>query len=276
MQGGLPLCVGVAMCSVLERLNGLWGKGRSGMAMPWSIRVAGALPHEVARGVYRVASPKGYARFMTLRETVADSPGVPSFQPFLEHKCIFVSVPKCAGLAMADALFGGVNRGTHLTISHYKLAFSKEEFDSFFKFAFVRNPWDRVVSAYHYLRDDVWKRNDCAQRDRVIRPYPSFRDFVLEWLTETNVQTAMHFRPQYQFVCTSERGEPVVDFVGRFERLEQDFEVVRSRIGSSRPLAMTNRSRRRPQSYRSAYDDEMVERVARAYRRDIELFDYAF
>jgi hypothetical protein len=74
----------------------------------------------------------------------------------------------------------------------------------------------------------------------------------------------------------TERSLPEVDFIGRFERLEEDFARVRMHVGLSEQLASTNRGRSRPASYRDSYDQEMIDRVARVYRRDIELFGYSF
>jgi hypothetical protein len=244
--------------------------------MSLSTRVVNALPHDAARGAYRVLRPQKYAKLMSLRERISQSPKEPSLLPFIELRCIFVHIPKCAGLGVTTSLFHGVHPGRHYTISHYRLAFSKQEFDSFFKFTFVRNPWDRLVSAYFYLRDGGRTEGDRAIAEAIVKPYPSFRDFVLQFVTEKNVSDTVHFKPQYQYVCMTNRDLPQVDFIGRFERLEEDFEHVRKRLGLSEPLASQNRGRSRPDRYRASYDQEMIDRVARVYRRDIELFGYSF
>jgi Sulfotransferase family len=246
------------------------------MAIPLSTRIAGLLPHDVARGMYRVIRPDRYARIIERREHVSGSPDEPSLRPFLERRCIFVHIPKCAGLGVTDALFGGVHPGGHYTIAQYRMMFSKEEFDSFFKFTFVRNPWDRVISAYYYLKDGGRIMNDRRMSERFIQPHATFRDFVLNFVTEANIAGAIHFRPQYEFICMSEARPPEVDFIGRFEQLADDFEMVRTRLGLAHGLASSNRGRSRPASYRDSYDGEMIDRVARVYRRDIELFGYDF
>ena len=247
------------------------------MTMSLSTRAMNVLPHDVARSTYRILRPRKYAKLMALREEVSRSPQDASLRPFLEHQCLFVHIPKCAGLGMTESLFGGVHPGRHFTIAHYKLVFSKAEFDALFKFTFVRNPWDRLISAYYYLRDGGRRAPaDLAIAERVVRPHSSFRDFVLQFVTEENVSEIAHFRPQYEFVCMSERNRPEVDFIGRFERLEEDFERIRARLDVPERLASKNRGRSRPDSYRPSYDQEMIDRVARVYRRDIELFEYAF
>jgi Sulfotransferase family len=260
------------------------------MTLDRNMDLLGVLPHELARRLFRLARPARYARITDLRDRPADDPAVPSLRPFLEQRCIFVHIPKCAGIGVTEALFAGVHPDRHFTLSHYKLAFSRDEFESFFKFTFVRNPWDRLVSAYYYLKGGGRGRPiDQALADRLIKPHASFRDFVLNFVTEENVERAYrlpgladmqvrehHFRPQYSFVCFGRSGAPQVNFIGRFERLEEDFQEVCARLGRTATLRSSNRSKRRPSDYRDAYDAEMVARVEKAYRRDIELFGYEF
>jgi hypothetical protein len=66
-----------------------------------------------------------------------------------------------------------------------------------------------------------------------------------------------------------------VNFIGRFETLESDYQAVASRLGVRAELEHLNKTRR-SQRYRDAYTDEMKEIVANVYRKDIELFGYEF
>ena len=63
-----------------------------------------------------------------------------------QYKCIFTHVNKCGGSTI-DAVFNG--KGGHKLALNYKRMYPKK-FDSYFKFSFVRNPWDKMVSFYHY------------------------------------------------------------------------------------------------------------------------------
>src|SRR5690242_8686296 len=74
-----------------------------------------------------------------------------SLRPFIRTNSIFVHVPKAAGVSIARALYGDLGMG-HMTLAEYRTVFRQRAFDKMFKFAFVRNPFDRLHSAYHFLR----------------------------------------------------------------------------------------------------------------------------
>ena len=99
-------------------------------------------PHAVQRSLFSVVAPRAARRTRRLRGRVRDDVNTITLKPFLETRSMFVHIPKTAGISVGLSLYGGKS-GDHRTIRDYKLCFSKAEFDSFFKFAFVRNPWDR-------------------------------------------------------------------------------------------------------------------------------------
>jgi hypothetical protein len=150
----------------------------------------------------------------------------------------------------------------HIRASELKAALPAEVFDSFFKFAFVRNPWDWQVSIYHY----VLQRTDHPDHDF----YGSLRTFeaYLDWRIQTEGAEL-----QSEFVL-DESGELLVDFVGRYETLAEDFGTVCERIGINCALPHVNGSKHR--DFRDCYTPETRALVEDAYRADIERFGYAF
>lgn len=196
-----------------------------------------------------------------------------SFLPFYYYRCIFVHIPKNAGLSVAYTLFGNTG-GSHRKIIDYKEKFSKRTFRKYFKFTFVRNPWDRVVSTYFFLKDGGLTERDKKWSEEHLSQFENFNDFVREWLILDNVNASLHFQEQHLFL-TDEKGFMPLDFIGRFETLEEDFQTVLDHLGIERQLEKKNTSNRK-RDYKDYYNEETRAIVANVYKKDIELFNYAF
>lgn len=196
-----------------------------------------------------------------------------SLRPFDQHRCIFVHVPKAAGVSVAMALFGNL-AGGHDDASEYCRIFGRD-FWRYFKFTFVRNPYTRLVSAYEFLRaggHPAWPSNR-EFRDHVLSEYVDFQDFVLRWL-KPNPRWPQHFRPQHKFLEVG--GKLVMDFVGRVERIEEDFATVRQRLGVQAQLRRANETHHnRPPLARYYTSDAVQRRIQDVYAKDFELFGYS-
>ncbi len=227
------------------------------------------LPHDLRRVLFRLRHPETGAAWDRQREVVPDRPEEPSLKPCLGRRAIFVHIPKAAGISIGHGLFGR-HTGNHLTIAEYKLAFPRREFDACFKFAFVRNPWDRLVSAYTFLANGGRNEQDRRWRDAHLARFAGFEEFVRGWVNEDNVHTALHFKPQHSFLVAPDRPCIAVDFVGYFENLDADYAAVRERIGGGEPLTVANPTAGRRADYRSCYTDATRDIVARAYRSEVE------
>jgi hypothetical protein len=228
-----------------------------------------------------------------------------------EYRCLFVHVPKTAGVSIEyvflrlvgltwktraplllrgnDDVGLGPPRLAHLKAGEYVARghLTAAQFQSYFKFSFVRNPWDRIVSEYKY------------------RGYPAridFKTYLFRHLPAPGWTDAYyHIIPQYDFLY-DEAGTLLVDFVGRYESLQADFDKVCVRVGiPPTPLPRVNQSlevawpdtfrklrnllrraiwsRLRKHTfghYTEYYDDESREFVGRMFRKDVEAFNYAF
>ena len=234
------------------------------------------LPHDARRRLVSILRHNEYEALQRLRRTPPSS-HIHSFSPFDERRCIFVHIPKSAGVAVARALFEGLGGG-HAHVGLYEIVFSRQEFDSYFKFTFVRNPWDRLLSAFLSLKHGGMDEHD--RRWASSHGHLDFEAFVTQWLNETSALSQIHFVPQYRFICAPYTRRLAVDFVGRFEQLDTDFDYVRSRLGlgDSPRLTLENvgPTDRRCSNFRDYYTPRMREIVGRVYRRDIDLLGYAF
>jgi hypothetical protein len=188
-----------------------------------------------------------------------------------QHQAIFIHIPKTAGVSLKQAL-GVPEEIGHADYLAFRAA-SPAKCRSYFKFTFVRNPWDRLLSAYSFLQAGGIPRFDRFWRVQLMSGVTSFEEFVMDRLENAVAFQALHFRPQYSFLCDG-AGRMKMDFVGRFETIEEDCEQLAARLGIALPLQRLNRSRHT--AYQSAYTPAMRDLVARIYARDIELFGYRF
>jgi chondroitin 4-sulfotransferase 11 len=208
---------------------------------------------------------------MQLRRRIADFRGRGVYGGYPNRsRCIFIHIPKTAGSSVVETLFGENSR--HIPYFEYERA-NPRKFQRFFKFAFVRNPWDRVVSTYTFLRRGGMNELDRNWSAQNLSQYPDFASFVRGWLNEENVWSWVHFVPQAHFIL-NEQGTVMVDYVGRFERIDEDFAYVAHRLGRDMRLGKTNQSGHR--HFSSYYDEDTREIVRRVYARDIEAFNYRF
>ena len=195
---------------------------------------------------------------------------------FDQHRCVFVHVPKSAGTSVAHGLFGKEFESAklgHAKLRAYEVLLGRDAFATYFKFAFVRNPWDRVVSAYEFLKQGGTGTYDVEWTAAHIGKYPDFRTFVQQWITPRNIYRNAVFVPQWEFVMV--RGKVAVDFLGHYESLHSDFSRITRQLGLTSSLEHRNRSMSR-KDYRNYYDAATRHIIDKVYRKDIEVFDYVF
>lgn len=190
-----------------------------------------------------------------------------------EHKCIFIHIPKAAGQSVSLALFNDKHPG-HWSITDFEWE-NKGKLNKYYKFTIVRNPWDRLVSAYHYLKNTTPYEADKSFARKNLSEFESFESFVLNGLERPEVLNWVHFRPQISFL-KNEAGKLDINFIGRLENLTTDFRVITEELqmnGISLP-DKTNVSQR--DSYKLYYTEEMIDIVRRVYNDDVNEFDYEF
>jgi Sulfotransferase family len=200
------------------------------------------------------------------------------------HKFIFVAVPKTGTHSVRQALrqhmgpkdleqvglfvkkhfpipeLAQLQHG-HLSLQQIRPYLRPEEWASFFKFAFVRNPFDRFVSYCAFMtRDSGRFEADPKGVMRNILDKPPLQHIL--------------FQPQH-LLLTDADGRLLTNYVGRVEEMQRSYDEICNRIGiPTAPLDRVNSSRRK--DYRDYYDPPLIDGVRKIYARDIELFGYQF
>lgn len=227
------------------------------------------LPYELRFWLYKVRNRQAIHE---LRSTVFPSPkGDFSLRAFDRYQCLFIHITKSAGTSVAKSLFGELPY--HYTAIQYRVIFGRKDFNRYFKFAFVRNPWDRLYSAYSYLKGGGWNDQDCKWYQENLATFPDFNTFVLQWLGPQRLRSHLHLAPQSDFICDA-RGNPLLDYLGYFETLPDDFSYISKRLGIEAELDHVNASQRA--GYREVYTPEVIDKVRHLYWKDIENFGYDF
>jgi hypothetical protein len=191
-----------------------------------------------------------------------------------KHKCVYIHVPKAAGTSINLAIYGR-------TLGHYSAIEIQSKFPKLFRdsftFALVRNPWDRIYSAYKFAR--VGKTESMGVRNPEkyqVEEFNSFESFVVNWLKFKDVESLdFIFQPQFKFVC-DENGNLMIDFVGKLEKLDEDMNFVKKKLNTHFNLSHSNKTYKLS-NYQDAYKtQEMIDIVRDLYSKDIELFGYDF
>ncbi len=219
---------------------------------------------------YKLGCKEEFYRLQSLRKGMTKD-GY-SFEPFDKHAAIFVHIPKCAGISLNNTLFGNL-AGGHRTFDDYLTVFEAESIISYFKFTIVRNPWDRLVSAYFFLKKGGFNQRDKAWFDKELGHYDDFEEFVKKWLSRENIWRFEHFRPQSHYIF-DKYNKISMDFVGFFENLNEDFNYIAEKVGVSQRLPRYNVGKH--QNYQDYYTKETMEIVSHVYEKDIKLFGYDF
>jgi hypothetical protein len=143
-------------------------------------------------------------------------------------------------------------------------------FDGLFKFAFVRNPWDLQVSSYHHLK---------RERPHLLEGHESFEAFT-RWKLDPQRPYQYHLdtaiTPQADYLIDL-HGNVLTNYLGRYERLHEDFDHICRTIGVPTPeLPHKRQATDRSKDYRSYYSDGLAELVGRHFARDVEVLGYRF
>jgi hypothetical protein len=178
---------------------------------------------------------------------------------------VFIHINKTGGSSIEKALGIGLD---HSTAQEKFEQLGADAWQRKFTFTFVRNPWDKVVSHYHY-------RVNTNQTGMGANPVPFDRWLQLCYVERDPryLDQERMFMPQRRWLVNPQ-GEMLVEFIGRFENLQQDFTTVCERLSLRAELGHAKPSGRG--SYRDYYDSASRDLIARCFEEDLQAFDYSF
>ena len=230
-------------------------------------KVIGVLPRDARLQIEYWLHPD---RYSNLREAGG------THEHYDTLKCVFVHVPKSAGTSVRKTLFGN-SLGGHKSVAFYKKMYGPIDYSKRFSFTFVRNPYSRIVSAFTYLKNGGMNSKDAQFAKEHLCDVNTFEEFVLEWLSFERRMAYEHFVPQVDFVC--DRGKIGVNFVGKFENLDKDFDYIARRLNlfdpSGAPIQLMHaNSTKRKRPVEAFYTPEIRNKISYLYREDFDTFKY--
>lgn len=208
------------------------------------------------------------------------------------RKYLFIHIPKTGGTSMALALEGHAMKDDlmlgdtpkalkrrhklsreaargrlwkHSTVADLEGVLAPGEAEDLFVFTLVRNPWDRAVSYYHWLREQKFAHPHVELAGR-----SSFAEFLRQ-----PAILASFRRGQSESYVTTSGGIMCCDLFIRLEHLDEDIAPLERKLGFSLSLPRMNESKRL-RDYREYYSDETAALIGEATARDIALFGYRF
>lgn len=226
----------------------------------------------VKRFAVNIACHVSHCIYRSQFDALRTHSGPYTLEGFDRLHCIYVHIPKTAGVSINKALFGNYGGG-HRSVRSYRRIFGPRVFNQYFKFTFVRNPYSRLLSAYQFFRNGGFNESDQLWASENLSQFASFEAFVMDWLNEHSIWSKDHFVPQYAFVSDVDSNLEV-DFVGKFESIDDDFREVCHRLGVTATLGTENSGGTGTASWRDHYSNMMLDKVSRIYAKDFAVFSY--
>jgi chondroitin 4-sulfotransferase 11 len=186
-----------------------------------------------------------------------------------KQKYVWFRTAKCGTRSVLNTL----ENNTQICTGKSKISNLDESFGDYFKFTIVRNPWDRLVSC--------WKNKIEAKRVETRKFYYdvlgfdnpiglTFENFVKCLNVDKLLYADEHWMPLHSMIELNS-----VDFIGRFENLQEDFNTICDKIGIPRQ-ELPHKNKTKHKHYTEYYDSETKQIVAEKYAKDIEYFNYKF
>lgn len=175
------------------------------------------------------------------------------------HKAIWFRVPKVASRTINEALQAGSNPKDYIYAS--SMGYSPALCKGYFRFAFVRHPEERLLSAW---RDKVLRRNHFHFEEATHEKYKEIEHFV-DWLATQDIDRCdVHIRSQHSQIDLQH-----LDFLGRMEKFNEDFDFLVKKLGLS--VEKAGHLNKTPKA-KVELSPEVRQKIRIIYQKDFELF----
>lgn len=208
-----------------------------------------------------------------------------NFSTICSKGILFIHIPKTAGSSISNAL--GFKNSAHSTIEEARNSLGWIDFHLNFKFAFVRNPWDRFLSLYRYARMPESRYHSAINTEKAPfgkhSDYDLLKDASLEECANYLIEGKLkhdsgwnHWQPQINWLQTK-KGKIPLNFIGRYETLNADFKKIQKKLRITKNLNHINASsKEKTPNYRDYYNQNTKEIINSFYKADINHFKYNF
>ncbi len=193
----------------------------------------------------------------------AQEESLPCYNTVISHRKKFVwfRISKTGLMTISDVL----HRNNVISSYNYEAPYDNANYSDYFKFAFVRNPWARIVSCYfNKIATNFYKPffDECYGKDF---------DYFVRFIDRQDLETADRHIKLYTKSMPIEE----MDFIGRLENFSEDLPYVLKIIGCKKTDYL-HKNKSDHAHYSTYYTDETREIIARKYKIDIETFGYEF
>ena len=207
-----------------------------------------------------------------------------------ELKTVFIHIPKTAGVSIVHSLISNVleyettgnikdlptNIKQRFSVSgqqkhkrakeYFPADITHQMWNDYYKFTFVRNPWDRAVSEFH------WRHNQ--PNNKPSKDFKKFLSHCEERITGKKKGIYWtHAQTQKSYITDAE-GNIILNDVFKFEDMTNSIKIISDKLNIPIELKQHNTSNHK--YYKEYYNNETEAIVRRLYKDDIELFDYEF
>jgi hypothetical protein len=192
-----------------------------------------------------------------------------------ELGCIFIHIPKCAGNAVQKSLFDEIVFG-HQTVRQYQVALTESLYKKAWKFTITRDPWERIVSAWRFLKAGGFHKNDEKYFLENLSQHASFDHFVNDWLVyqDPNECGCAHFKTQLHYLRNL-RGEVAIDSIIKLSDLSLKYPELRNRFGGGDLMVYNKFMEGRVDCHSYFTSQETLINIAKIYADDIQVLGYS-